>query len=51
MLRKRIILKSIVRWLDRDESIIISGPRRTGKTTILHLLNDELFSGDVLLEF
>ncbi|MCD4693578.1 MAG: ATP-binding protein [Calditrichales bacterium] len=47
MLRKRIILNSIVRWLDRDEIIIISGPRRVGKTTILHLLNDELLKRGV----
>ena len=47
MIKKRTILKSIVKWLDRDEIIVISGPRRVGKTTILHLLKDELLNRGV----
>jgi len=42
MLKKRKILNSLLKWLDRDEIIVISGPRRTGKTTLLYLLRDEL---------
>ena len=42
MLKKRRILNSLLKWLDRDEIIVISGPRRTGKTTLLHLIRDEL---------
>lgn len=47
MIKKRTILKSIVKWLDRDEIIVITGPRRVGKTTILHLLKDELLKRGV----
>ena len=34
----------ISRWLERDEIIVISGPRRVGKTTVLTLLRDELLA-------
>lgn len=42
MVKNRSILKTIIPWLERDEIIIISGPRRVGKTTMLYLLKDEL---------
>ncbi len=42
--KHRKILPSIFKWLDRDETIVISGPRRVGKTTTLYLLKDELLS-------
>ena len=44
MIKKRMILKHILPWLERDEIIIISGPRRVGKTTMLHLIKNELLS-------
>ncbi len=42
MVKNRSILKTIIPWLERDEIIIISGPRRVGKTTMLYLLKEEL---------
>ena len=44
MIKKRMILKHILPWLERDEIIIISGPRRVGKTTMLQLIKNELLS-------
>lgn len=44
MIKKRMILKHILPWLERDEIIIISGPRRVGKTTMLSLIKNELLS-------
>ncbi|MFO7889345.1 MAG: ATP-binding protein [bacterium] len=44
MIKKRMILKHILPWLERDEIIIISGPRRVGKTTTLTLIKNELLS-------
>ncbi len=35
---EREILKNILKWIPRPEIIIISGPRRAGKTSILYLL-------------
>ncbi len=42
MIKRRFILSLILKWLDRDEIIIISGPRRTGKTTLLYMIREEL---------
>ena len=44
MIKNRKILQPILKWLDRDEIIIISGPRRVGKTTILSLLKNKLLT-------
>lgn len=44
MLKNRKIIKKIVPWLGRDEIILIYGPRRVGKTTVLQLLKRELQS-------
>lgn len=42
MVKKRNILSGIEKWLARDEIILITGPRRVGKTTLLMLIRDEL---------
>lgn len=42
MAKNRRLLNDIQKWLDRDEIILITGPRRVGKTTLLGLIRDEL---------
>ena len=42
MVKKRNILSGIEKWLARDEIILITGPRRVGKTTLLMLIREEL---------
>lgn len=44
MVKKRKLLTKIGKWLDRDEILIISGPRRVGKTTLLQLIKNELLT-------
>ena len=38
----RDILPDLLRWLDRREAYAIKGPRQSGKTTILKILQDRL---------
>jgi predicted AAA+ superfamily ATPase len=42
MIKKRKVLSGIGKWLVRDEIILITGPRRVGKTTLLGLIREEL---------
>ena len=42
MLYKRKIQQKIVKWLLKDEIIILNGPRQVGKTSLLKLLQTEL---------
>jgi predicted AAA+ superfamily ATPase len=42
MVKNRRLLNGIGKWLARDEIIIITGPRRVGKTTLLGLIREEL---------
>ena len=42
MVKKRNILSGIEKWLARDEIILITGPRRVGKTTLLRLIKEQL---------
>jgi predicted AAA+ superfamily ATPase len=42
MVKNRRILGAIGKWLARDEIILITGPRRVGKTTLLKLIREEL---------
>jgi len=44
MVKKRRLLDDICKWLARDEIILISGPRRVGKTTLLRLIRKELIN-------
>lgn len=44
MVKPRFILNTIKDYLDAPQSIIITGMRRTGKTTILNLLYNEIDS-------
>jgi hypothetical protein len=44
----RDILTSLKRWIDRKEAYAIKGPRQSGKTTILKLLQDALSSKRVV---
>jgi predicted AAA+ superfamily ATPase len=40
MFKKRLILSDIEKYINSPEALIISGMRRTGKTTLLkHLFN------------
>ncbi len=43
-LQTRKILNMIEPWIERDEIIIISGPRRVGKTSVLFLLKNILIN-------
>jgi len=38
----RDILPKLLRWMERREIYAIKGPRQSGKTTLLHLLKNEL---------
>lgn len=38
----RDILTNLNKWLNRKEAYAIKGPRQSGKTTILKLLQEEL---------
>ena len=42
MLVKRGILKDISKWIPRDEVIILTGPRQSGKTSILKMIERDL---------
>jgi hypothetical protein len=42
MIYARTIYKDIERHLDNQEAVIITGMRRTGKTTLLSLIRDRL---------
>lgn len=42
MLFKRGILEDIVKWVPRDEIIILTGPRQSGKTSILKMMERDL---------
>ena len=44
ILKKRKIVKKIEKWLKKRNIIIISGPRRVGKTSILLLLKEKLIN-------
>ncbi len=50
MVKKRRILQHLQKWLDRDEIVIISGPRRVGKTSLLMLIENELLSRGIKKE-
>lgn len=38
----RKILSQLIKWLERKECYVIKGPRQSGKTTILKILEEEL---------
>jgi len=38
----RDILPDLTKWLDRKEAYAIKGPRQSGKTTILKILQEKL---------
>lgn len=42
MIYKREILTQIRKWIPRDETIILTGPRQSGKTTLLKIIEREL---------
>ena len=42
MTYKREVLTKIRKWIPRDEIIILTGPRQSGKTTLLKVLEKEL---------
>ncbi len=42
MIYRRLILDDIRKWILKDEIIILTGPRQSGKTTILKILYNEL---------
>ena len=44
----RDILPDLIRWLDRREAYAIKGPRQSGKTTILKILQDKLKGENVV---
>ena len=44
----RDILPDLMRWLDRREAYAIKGPRQSGKTTILKILQDKLKGENVV---
>jgi len=44
----RDILPDLMRWLDRREAYAIKGPRQSGKTTILKILQDKLKGKNVV---
>ena len=44
----RDILPDLMRWLDRKEAYAIKGPRQSGKTTILKILQDKLKGENVV---
>jgi hypothetical protein len=39
---KRDLEDSLLRWIDRWEAYAIKGPRQSGKTTLLHILEETL---------
>ncbi len=41
-LKKRRILPDILKWIDRDEIIVLIGSRQVGKTSLIHLILEEL---------
>ncbi len=41
---KRQLQLSIKKWLDREKTILILGPRQTGKTTLLKTITREMKS-------
>lgn len=62
MLIERGILKDIARWLPREEIIILTGPRQSGKTALLKIIEKKLaekgetvnffnFEGEEILAF
>jgi uncharacterized protein len=46
MLLKREILNDIYKWLPRDEIVILIGPRQSGKTALLKLIQKKLTDDD-----
>ncbi|MCK4763710.1 MAG: ATP-binding protein [Candidatus Aminicenantes bacterium] len=42
MLFERVILKDIDRWIRREETIILTGPRQSGKTSLLKIIEKKL---------
>ena len=44
----RDILTNLNKWLDRKEAYAIKGPRQSGKTTILRLLQKTLSNQKVI---
>ncbi|NOX61421.1 MAG: ATP-binding protein [Chloroflexi bacterium] len=44
----RVIFPEILKWLPEKEIIVISGARQTGKTTLLHKLQEQLPGRDVI---
>jgi predicted AAA+ superfamily ATPase len=40
MIKERLILKEIKKYVDSPEAIILTGMRRTGKTTLLKYIYD-----------
>jgi len=44
----RDILPSLTKWLDRKEAYAIKGPRQSGKTTILKILQEKLKEKNVV---
>ena len=47
MAKKRKLLNRIGKWLARDEIILITGPRRVGKTILLRLIREELIKNGI----
>jgi hypothetical protein len=48
MIKSRILLDEIKRYIDSPEAIVITGMRRTGKTTLLNLIYDKIASNNKL---
>lgn len=44
----RDILPDLMRWLDRREAYAIKGPRQSGKTTVLKILQERLKGKNVV---
>jgi predicted nucleic acid-binding protein len=44
----RDILDDLIKWLDRREAYAIKGPRQSGKTTILKVLQEKLKGKNVV---
>ena len=40
----RFLLKELQKWMNRKEILAVKGPRQSGKTTVLKMLQDWLIS-------
>jgi hypothetical protein len=48
MIKSRILFNEIKRYIDSPQAIVITGMRRTGKTTLLNLIYDKIASNNKL---